>query len=47
MVADDAVVGDVGVGQQGVVVAEGGPFAFLRAEMDAGILAEDVAGADL
>ena len=47
MVADHAIMRDVRVGQQDVVVAEDGPLAFLGAEVDADVFAESIAGPDL
>ena len=47
VVTDHAVMRDVRIGQQHVVVAEDGPFAFLGPAVDADVLAEGIAGADL
>ena len=46
VVADDAVVRDVRVGENVVIVAERRPFAFLRAAVNGYVFAEDVAVAD-
>ena len=47
VIADYAVVRDVRIGEQGVVVTEDGPFALLGAEVYADVFAEGVTGADL
>ena len=46
MVTDDAIVCDVRVGEENVVIAEGGPFAFLCACVDAHVFAENIFGPD-
>ena len=47
VIADHAVMGNVGIGEQGIIVAEDGPFALLGAEVYADVFAEGVTGADL
>ena len=47
VVADHAVMRGVGIGQQDVIVAEDGPFAFLRAEVNTDVFAKSITGANL
>ena len=42
MIAHHAIVGDVRVGEQNVVIAEDGPFAFLGTRVNADVFAENI-----
>ena len=42
MVTDNTIVGDVRVGEENVVIAEGGPFAFLSARVNADVFSENI-----
>ena len=42
MVADNAIVGDVRVGEEDIIITEGGPFTFLGARVNAYVFAENI-----
>ena len=47
MVADNAIMGDVRVGEEDVIITEDGPFTFLGARVNAYVFAENIFGSHL